>query len=445
MAQLVKLQVRDGVAIVTLDAPPVNTLSDDVVNALSDAFGDIAEQSGIAAVVLVATGQMFSAGSDIRAFGQSATGLRLSALCDLIENCPRPVIAALHATALGGGAELALAAHYRLAVAEAAIGLPEVTLGLIPGAGGTQRLPRLTGAAGALDMLLGGRALAAGPAQKLGLIDGIIAGDVLTAATGFARKLITQSDGPRPTRLRRDRLTDGAVYLQAVTDRRAALGASHLNAPKRLVDCVEAALLLPFDAGQAYAATCLRDCLAHPQSRALRHIFVAERQVAKTLLGRSGGSFAVTPAGQAVVDLVLAALARAASALVAQGEAAARIDDAAMALGLRAGPFGGGDPATGTDLADLQRRLIAAMMAEGGRQIAQGAVADAGAVDALIVHGAGFQRWRGGPMAAAQAFGLLELRAEMDQWTADDPVWTPPPVMIEALKYADGFDAPELR
>jgi 3-hydroxyacyl-CoA dehydrogenase len=141
MAQPVTLQIKDGIAVVTLDAAPVNTLSDHVIGGLSAAFVDATEQPGVAAVVLAARGSMFSAGFDVRDFATS--GQRLSALCDQIENMPFPVVAALQGAALGGGAELALAAHYRLAVAGAAIGQPEVMLGLIPAAGGTQRLPRL--------------------------------------------------------------------------------------------------------------------------------------------------------------------------------------------------------------------------------------------------------------------------------------------------------------
>lgn len=428
--------LRDGIATLILDAPPVNALSGGLRQDLSRAFAASMADASVKAVVLAAEGRMFSAGADIREFGASATAPLLSDLCRQIEAAPKPVVVVLHGAALGGGAELALAAHYRIAVATATIGLPEVTLGLVPGAGGTQRLPRLVGPALALDMMMTGRAMRADEAEETGLIDGIVGEDRIAAAHAFALGLVARGMGPRPTAARRDRMADGAAWLTAIEGARGVTGPTAATA--KIVDCVEAALLLPFAAGLTFERAAFDDCLADPHSIALRHLFLAERRVSSSLLSRDpDGTRHLTVAGAALTTRLAQAQLAAAEALIRQGEDVAGIDAGLVELGL-----GGDDsaPAPGS-MGALARRINAAVMAEGCRLIAEGAVRDAGDVDVLAVIGLGYPRITGGPMKSAENAGLTDLRADMQHWAEDDPVWAVPPLLIQAAKFAGGFAA----
>jgi len=437
MSDDVRLVIRDGVALLTLDAPPVNALNADICDALARALDRIAGNLTVRAVVLLAQGRFFSAGVDLR---DREAADYLARLCDRIDGFDRPVVAALQGLALGGGAELALAAHFRLALPEAGIGLPEVTLGLIPAAGGTQRLARLVGAQAALGLLLGARPLGAQAAQKIGLIDGVVQGDLPSAGLVYATGLIKAGQGPRPSAARRERLADGMGWMAAVTTRRQSLGQGPLAsfAAARIVDCVEAALLLPAAAALTFERAAYEDCLAHPQSRALRHIYLAERQISPDLLAKTDGGRALTPAGQAVCDRLTAALHRAAQSMERIEVEPAQIDGALVAAGFVQGPFGGlvAEPDQ-----PVLRRMLAALMAEGGRLVDYGTVARAADIDALAVHGMGFPRIAGGPMMAAQQMGLIGLRRDMQHWMADDRVWAPPALMSAAIKLAGGFEA----
>ncbi len=442
MSRQVKFRVKDGVAIVTLAHPPVNALGTEMRQGLWDVFGRIATHDQVRAVIVIAEGDLFSAGADIREFGAKPARPTLRQVFDRIEDCPHPVVAGLHGATLGGGAELALACHYRLAAPGSMIGLPEVTLGLVPGAGGTQRLPRLIGAEAALALMLGGRTISVDEARKAGLIDGIAAGHLPSVAFSFASELAQKGAGPRPTRARRDGMVDGAAYLAKVTERRKALATSRFFAPKQVIDCVEAALLLPFEAGQAFEADAFDRCRTNPQSRALRHMFVAERRIADDLLPRADGPRTPTPAAEPILRQLRGALGAASAHLAQGGGDRDQIDSAALAFGLAHTPFSGGTPgATGPEVEMIQRRLIAAMMAEGARMVGTGIVPRASDIDALAVHGMGFPRWRGGPMKAAHLMGLLPLMREMEGWAQESSLWSVPRLLREAVKYADGFDA----
>lgn len=446
MKRPVKFRIKDGIAIVTLAQPPVNALSQQVREGLWEVFGRIADQSETRAVILIAEGEHFCAGTDVRDLDTPRLRPTPTEVFGRIEGCSVPVVAGLHGSVLGSGAELALACHYRLAAAGTIIGLPEVTLGLVPGGGGTQRLPRLVGAEAALNMILGGRPLDGEAARKIGLVDGLVDGHVPTGTFSYAEALVARGAGCRPTGTRRDGLADGAAFVAQVAARRRALSASRLFAPVRGADCVEAALLLPLDAGLAFEAAAFDDCLAHPQSRALRHIFVAERQISPALLPRGDGQRGPTAAAETVLHQLRGALGAAAAYLERSGTSRDGIDSAMLAFGFTHTPFGGGTPgASGAGVALVQRRLIAAMMAEGARLAGAGAVARASDIDALAVHGLGFPRWRGGPMMAAQIMGLLPLMREMEAWAADSPLWSVPRLLREAVKYADGFDALPVR
>ncbi len=443
MAEIrVSLDQQDGIASLVMDAPPVNALSGALRSALTDQLTKAIADPGVRAIILRAEGRLFSAGADIREFGLPLHGPHLSDLCNQIEAAPKPVIAALQGAALGGGAEIALAAHYRLAVPAATLGLPEVTLGLIPGAGGTQRLPRLVGAGPALAMMLDGRPVSAAAADAMGLIDGVVHADLPNAALAFAQGLLSRGLGPRPTCARRDHIADGGGWMKAVEQARAAQVGSPLRAEHRVIDCVEAALLLPFAAGLAFERTAFADMLADPQSRALRHLFLAERGVSPDLMARDAeGRRAVTPKGQAICRRLALARVDALEALVRDGADPDLIDRALVDQGMAAGPFGGRSGGAGPQGPPLARKINAAVMAEGCRLVADGVVRDTAAVDVLAIYGLGYPRLTGGPMQAAVADGLLGLRTDMARWAQDDAVWTVPALLDQAVLYADGFRA----
>jgi 3-hydroxyacyl-CoA dehydrogenase len=271
---LVRFDRTGSVAVLVLAHPPVNTLTGPVQAALLAALQVVEADASISAVILRGEGRVFSAGVDIREAGQAARRAELAALCRRVEEFPRPVIAALHGTALGAGCELALAAHYRIANASAVLGLPEVGLGLVPGAGATQRLPRLVGAEAALQVMLSGAPLRAAEALVLGLVDRVVSENLGEAALAMA----VEGLGPRPTRDRREGFRDMLAYQAAVARARAVHKFSPLPAPARIIDCIEAAALLPYDMGLAMEATAFEDLAATPQAHGLRHAFQAERR-----------------------------------------------------------------------------------------------------------------------------------------------------------------------
>lgn len=440
MARLVRFRVLDGIAVVTLDAPPVNALSAAMRAGLWEVFQRVDSNHDIKGAVLMASGTMFSAGADMREFGGPAKQPSLPQLCDLIEATTKPVVAATQGQALGGGAEVLLAAHYRLAAPDARIGMPEIALGLVPGAGGTQRLPRLIGADRALQMMISANSIDAGSAHRVGLIDGIVQGDLGSGAFAFAQNLIAQGQGPRRTRDNRKHMKDGRAYQAAVAKAREVLRGSPLHAPERLLECVEAAALLPFETGLAFEADAFSRCLDHPQSRALRHVFMAERKIDNALIERDGTAFQIVePMGKAAALRLRKALRAGADALVVMGLTQADVDGAMVAYGFRKGAFG--DREATKPNPKIIRRLIAAMMGEGCACVEEQAVQRPSDIDALAVHALGYPRREGGPMRAAQTLGLIGLRRDMRDWALDADIWQPPALLDEAIKLADGFDA----
>ena len=199
MSDKVHYRVEERVALLVIDNPPVNALSRPVRAGLAEGLSRALGDDGIEAIVVLAAGRTFPAGADLAEFGRPPEAPRLPNLLAAIEAAPKPVVAAIHGSALGGGLELAVACHYRLASEDARLGLPEVTLGLVPGAGGTQRVPRLTGAPFALDLMLKGRPVSADEAAEAGLVDGVVEGDLESAAVAFAQSLKEEDLGPRPT------------------------------------------------------------------------------------------------------------------------------------------------------------------------------------------------------------------------------------------------------
>ncbi len=283
LPEVVKTERRDSVLVVTIANPPVNALGVDVRRGLVAAINAAESDGAVAAVLIVGAGRNFIAGADIREFGKPPQLPSLPEVCQRIENCSKPVLAAIHGAALGGGLEIALSAHYRLAVASARLGLPEVQLGLLPGAGGTQRAPRLIGAKAALDLILSGRHAAPKEALALGLIDRLGEGtDALPEGLAYAQELV---DAKAPVRRTRD-----AAALAERDAQCAALEAARadttkksrgLFSPMKIIEAVEAALTQPFDEGMALERQLFLQCLASPQRAGLIHAFFAEREVLK--------------------------------------------------------------------------------------------------------------------------------------------------------------------
>ncbi|MFC3783435.1 3-hydroxyacyl-CoA dehydrogenase [Sphingopyxis italica] len=269
---------KDGeVAVIIVNNPPVNALSWHVRQGLEDNFGAALADDSVKAIVLRCAGATFIAGADISEFGKPPRGPDFNAVLGSIEAASKPVVAAIHGTALGGGLETALVCHYRIAVPSAKLGVPEVKLGLLPGAGGTQRLPRVVGVEAAATMTSTGDPLPAAKAKELGLVDELAGEDSLAAdAIAFARAKI--ADGPRPTR---EREVFGDVGVIEQLKARNAKRWRGFEAPYANLACVEAATRLPFDEGLAFEREQFMKLMFGSQSAAQRHIFFAERQAAK--------------------------------------------------------------------------------------------------------------------------------------------------------------------
>jgi 3-hydroxyacyl-CoA dehydrogenase len=289
MSQLVRYEVRDRVAVITIDNPPVNALSPGVPEGISEAVERAGSDDAADAIVMIGAGTTFIAGADINVFKQIKTREQsierseaVHARLRKIEDAGKPLVAAIHGHALGGGLEFAMACHYRVAVAAARVGQPEVLLGIIPGAGGTQRLPRLCGPALAVEMCTEGKPVPASRAQKEGIIDAIVDGDLLAGAIAFARARAAARER-RKTRELHEQIGDRAAGLAAVQSARSALAktARGARAPFAAVDAIEACVTLDFAAGSRREIELFADCVLSNESKAMRHLFFAEREVAK--------------------------------------------------------------------------------------------------------------------------------------------------------------------
>ena len=289
MPELVHYEIRDHVAVITVDNPPVNALSPGVPEAIESAVARAAKDAEARAAVLIGAGNTFIAGADIRFFETIATRKssieRSHAIHTRllhIENCSKPLVAAIHGTALGGGLEFAMACHYRVAVPTAKVGQPEVLLGIIPGAGGTQRLPRLAGAAVAVEMCTLGQHVPAERALAEGIIDRIITGDLLSGAIAFAIEK-TQSGGIRKSRELEEKIQPRADALSACARSLEGLGktARGARAPYAAVEAIQAGIELGFDRGCTREIEIFADCVLSTESHAMIKLFFAEREVAK--------------------------------------------------------------------------------------------------------------------------------------------------------------------
>jgi 3-hydroxyacyl-CoA dehydrogenase len=282
VGEVVKLESRDGVAIVTVDSPPVNALSAAVRRGIHQQVSAAVADPAVHAIVLTCGGRTFIAGADITEFGKPPQPPSLNEVISTLENSPKPVIAAIHGTALGGGLEVALGCHFRVAVKEAKLGLPEVKLGLLPGAGGTQRLPRAVGPELAVQMIVTGTPIGAGEALEHGLIEEIVEGPA-AGGEAFARKVLAEK---RPLRRLRDddsklaaAKADRSIFTNAVAA--VTKKAKGLEAPFACADAIAAAIDLPFDEGLKKEREGFMKLVVSDQSKAQRYAFFAEREAAK--------------------------------------------------------------------------------------------------------------------------------------------------------------------
>jgi len=275
-----RFEKRGDVGIIWVNNPPVNAISVGVRAAIIDGVAKLAQDPEIKIGILACEGRTFMAGADITEFGKPPLSPGLHEAINAVESSIKPIIAAIHGTAFGGGLEVALGCHYRVAIAAAKIGLPEVKLGLLPGAGGTQRLPRLIGIEAALGIIVSGDPVPATQAAKAGVIDQIIEGDLLEGALDHARGLAAQK---APLRKVRDLKVDSGKIPAGFFDearKRIAKEKKNLFAPQRIVDALEGAATLPFDKGMARERELFLQCAQNSQSKALQHVFFAERRAA---------------------------------------------------------------------------------------------------------------------------------------------------------------------
>lgn len=495
MARAVRFRVSDGVAAVTLNNPPLNIVTHAMRSRLQTVFAKIEGNASVRAVVLLADGADFCAGADIKEYQAGAQSPTLGDICDMIENCKCPVVVGLQGRVLGGGLELALAAHMRVATQDVTMGLPEVDLGLLPGAGGTQRLPRIVGAKLALDMAVDGAVIGSDEAKASGLITGHIEGDVASGAIVTARKLIEDETPPVKTRMLRGGFDNMAGYTAAVTQAKTAATAPQDFAKRKIIDCIEAAPLLPFDAGQTFEQTAFEDCRTSHYSKALRHVFFAERAVAKSNAGLGA---------MAIAERVSAAYFLAADTLVRKGVPVPSVDGAMRSFGFKYGPLRmmdhiglqkvliarkrhfpdallsvaadlvnkgaegqmSGDGfyiyeaklAVNPEVAEtvsqvgdgrevrlapvtIQRLCIGAMAAMGERLVQSGDVPSPQYIDIAMIQEEGYPRYQGGPMTSADLIGLLPLKTFLAKISGPDYLWSTGALWDEALKTADGFGA----
>lgn len=279
MSEVVSYRLEGDIGVIGVDYPPVNALGQGVREGLVNCLRQGLEDDQAKALVVIGEGRTFPAGADIREFGKPPAGPALPDVINEYESSDKLVIAAIHGTALGGGLEVALGCDYRVALESAKVGLPEVKLGLLPGAGGTQRLPRLVGAKAALDMIVGGNPVKAKDAYKVGIVDEVVGGDLLEGALAYARKLVADNAPLRKIRDLDVKKEDADLFTNY--EKSIARKQRGFKAPFHCIKAVQAAVELPFDEGMKRERELFAELLVSPESRAQRHVFFAEREVAK--------------------------------------------------------------------------------------------------------------------------------------------------------------------
>ena len=281
MSDVAHYAVRDGIAVITLDNPPVNGLGNALRAALLEHLKKADADPAVQAAVLIGSAKAFSGGADIREFNQPRTKPDLPDVNDQQDAMKKPLVAAIGGFALGGGLELALACHYRIAAPKAQLGLPEVKLGILPGSGGTQRLPRIIPMAEAVRMMTTGNPISAEKGKELGLVDEIAQGDLLQSALSYAKKLVQEKKPLRRIRDMKAKLDGDAKAFFGQVRELVAKESRGYPAPLEIVACAEAAATLPFDEGRKVERDGFSRLVVGSESKALRHMFFAERQTAK--------------------------------------------------------------------------------------------------------------------------------------------------------------------
>ncbi len=285
MKGTVHYEARGNIALLSIDNPPVNPLSSGVRQGLFDGVSSALADDAIEAIVLTGMHRAFIAGADISEFGAAATeGVGLGEALDKMEGSTKPIIAAINGTAFGGGLEVALCCDYRIAAATAPVGLPEVKLGLLPGAGGTQRLPRLIGAEAAVQAIVSGNPIMAPDALTMGIVDRVASGDIVDDAIAYAQEIIADGAATRKVRDLEDKVSDDRGNTALFEKFAANLDKTHRGqfAPAQILQCVEAAVNAEsFDEGMAVERARFAECMSDPQREALIHIFFAERAANK--------------------------------------------------------------------------------------------------------------------------------------------------------------------
>jgi len=278
-------EVKEEVAILTVDNPPVNPLSDGVRTGLHESLVKAEEDDSVKGVVLTGNGRAFIAGADISEFGGNVEGIPLNEVFNKLEFCKKPVVAAINGVALGGGLETALCCNYRIASKTAFVGLPEVNLGLLPGGGGTQRLPRLIGPGEALKMMLSGSHVPAKKALEMGIVDKI-SDDVVAESIGFIKEMAANNDNHPRVRDKNEKMLEARGDENVLLDAQAMAAKARKGqfAPGQIIKCVEAAINIDdFDEGIKKEGEYFMECLLHPQREAMIHIFFGERAASKIL------------------------------------------------------------------------------------------------------------------------------------------------------------------
>jgi 3-hydroxyacyl-CoA dehydrogenase len=279
MSEVVSFSKESHIGLITVNNPPVNALSQAVRAGIKVGIEKGIADSDVAAMIIICEGRTFIAGADIREFGKPPLAPFLPDVCQFIEDSPKPVIAAIHGTALGGGLEVPLSCHFRIALASAKVGLPEVKLGLLPGAGGTQRLPRVAGVQAALEMITSGTPVAAVKAKAMGILDEVTDGDLKTAALAFAKKIIDQKLPIRKVSSLTAKVDSPSVFEDfAQSIARKSRG---FIAPFKCIEAVKVATQLPFAEGMKRERAIFLELQASDQSKAQRHVFFAEREVVR--------------------------------------------------------------------------------------------------------------------------------------------------------------------
>lgn len=431
---------REGaIAVVRINNPPVNALGQSVRASLLAAFNAVERDPEIKLVLLYCAGRTFIAGADIREFGKPPQAPILPDVTLSLESFNKPSLAVLHGSVLGGGLEVALACHYRIMQNTAKVGLPEVKLGLLPGAGGTQRLPRLAGVAQALEMIVGGEPISAVEAKRSGIVDELYDGDPLAAGLAYAAQLLAQGVQPRRSGQARVPAPVGSSNAELLMAKRAEVQRSQpgLFSPLRCIAAIEAATTLPLSDGLQRERSLFLECLESPQRAALIHKFFAERQAAKV----ADLEASVTVGNRMALHYI-----REAELLVEEGVSVAQVDAAMREFGMATGPFAMLDRSglkpdalvpepslavkVESDPQRLWQRPIYALINEGARILEEGIARRASDIDVIFLTGFGFPAHRGGPMFLADQIGLpavLHQIREFQQQHGEH--WKPAPLL----------------